>query len=143
MTRASTVFFIVLTNLPMTFLAMCASSQDEKSKGVKYLIMGVYVAVLALAIFVAFKDIGMVPRTGTKIGIMLLALLFPELFLILTLISTSSMGVGFFSGTPIQSQMLGDYLTPSKMMKGAGKSMAAGMGLGMDSPSMSDSSSIF
>ena len=132
----------------MTLLSMCLGCQDEKNKGARITLMVVYGVLLALALFLAIKDIGLVTRTGTKVGIVLLALAFPELFCILHLISTSSMGVGFFSGSPIESKM-SEYFTPAKMMQAAGKRMKAdmsapGMMAEMSTPSSgSDASSIF
>jgi len=133
----------------MTLLSMCLGCQDEKNKGARITLMVVYGVLLALALFLAIKDIGLVSHTGTKIGIVLLALAMPELFCILHLISTSSMGVGFFSGSPIESKM-SEYFAPTKMMQAAaGKRMAADMSTpsmmaGMSTPSSgSDASSIF
>ena len=129
-------------------LSMCLGCQDEKNKGARITIMVVYGVVLALALFLAIKDIGLVIHTGTKIGIVLLALAMPELFCILHLISTSSMGVGFFSGSPIESKM-SEYFAPTKMMQASGRRMTADMSAPnmmaeMSTPSSgSDASSIF
>ena len=118
---------------------MCLGCQDEKNKGARITIMVVYGVVLALALFLAIKDIGLVTHTATKVWIVLLAAAMPELFIILHGISTSSMGVGFFSGSPIESKM-SEYFTPTKMMQASGKRMTADM----STPSSgSDASSIF
>jgi hypothetical protein len=132
----------------MTMLSMCLGCQDEKNKGARITIMVVYGVVLALALFLAIKDIGLVTHTATKVWIVLLAAVMPELFIMLHGVSTSSMGVGFFSGSPIESKM-SEYFTPTKMMQASGRRMTADMSAPnmmaeMSTPSSgSDASSIF
>jgi len=100
----------------------------------------VQLAILGLAIFLAIKDMGMIPHTATKIWVLALALLLPELFLILHGISTSSLGVSFFSGSPVEAHASGfKHAVSSKAAKGVASS------LGLDSSDMTadSSSSLF
>lgn len=91
--------------------------------------------IIGLAIFLAVKDIGMVPHTSTKIWVIALAVLMPELFVILHGISTSSLGVNFFSGSPIEAHV-------SSFKHGAAsKAAKAAASLDLDSSDPTDSSS--
>ena len=70
---------------------------------VKKSIQILYYILTAVAIFLAIKDMSFLERTSTKVWVFLLSIFFPELFVILHGISTSSMGVSFFTGSPIEA----------------------------------------
>jgi len=85
----------------------------------------VFWLLLALAVFLAVKDMGLLQHTSTKIWVLLLAVTFPELYIILHGISTSSMGVSFFTGSPVESKVGGDWFKP-KAKSWASKAKAMG-----------------
>lgn len=76
-----------------------AVSQAQVAKALMNLL---YVAIVAVAIFLAVRDMSMLTHTTTKVWLFLLAVTVPELYVILHGISSSSMGIGFFSGSPVQ-----------------------------------------
>lgn len=87
----------------MSLLAVWLSSTEEKNKMLKKTIQILYYVLTALAIFLAIKDMSFLERTSTKVWVFLLSIFFPELFVILHGLSTSSMGVNFFTGSPIEA----------------------------------------
>lgn len=111
---------------------MCQS--DTKKSPMTLFWNIIWLAILALAIFLAIKDMGMLTHTSTKIWVLLLAIAWPEGFVILQGISTSVQGIGFFSGSPIE---------PRSFMKHAASSKLSAKDLGLDSADLSDSSSLF
>lgn len=137
-------------NKTMSLLCMWLASQEEKNKSTRMIIQVIFYVLLALAVFLAVKDMGLLSHTSTKIFVLLLAIIFPELYIILHGISTSSMGVNFFTGSPIESKMGSGFFKPkgkssamdmdassslgSDMGMGAG--MGAGMGMGYGASSM-------
>ena len=76
-----------------------AVSQTQVAKALMNLL---YIAIVAVAIFLAVRDMSMLTHTTTKVWLFLLAVTVPELYVILHGISSSSMGIGFFSGSPVQ-----------------------------------------
>ena len=72
-----------------------------------------YYILTAVAIFLAIKDMSFLERTSTKVWIFLLSIFVPELFVLLHGISTSSMGVNFFTGSPIEAHAHSWY-TPKR-----------------------------
>ena len=111
----------------MSILSVWLASQQEKNKGMRMMITVLWFLVLALAIYLAIKDMNLLTHTSTKIWVFLLAIVFPELFLILSGISTSSMGVGFFSGSPVESRMSSNWFKPKSKSWGGGSKAAAAM----------------
>jgi hypothetical protein len=87
----------------MSLIAVWLASTEEKNKMVKKSIQILYYILTAVAIFLAIKDMSFLERTSTKVWVFLLSIFFPELFVILHGISTSSMGVNFFTGSPIEA----------------------------------------
>jgi hypothetical protein len=97
----------------MSLLCFWLASQEEKEKSKRMIIQLIFAGVLALALFLAFKDLSLLSNASTKFWVVLLALVFPELYICLHGISTSSMGVNFFSGSPVESRMSGgDWFKP-------------------------------
>lgn len=81
-----------------------ASTQSEKtaqSKTTSIVIVIIYLVLVALAVFLALKDMGQMHSTSAKVWLMLLAVGFPDLFVILHGLSTSSHGLSFFAADPI------------------------------------------
>jgi len=137
----------------MSIISMWISQAEEKNKTLKNILTILWYAILVLALFLAVKDMGMLTHGMTKVGVILLAAMFPELYVILHLISTSSMGVGFFSGSPIESKMSTSWFKPSggasswlggsKAAKAA-KAAAPSPDMDMGTPTeTTDSSSLF
>ena len=89
----------------MSLLSAFLASQQAKSSNVRSAIQAVYIAIMALAIFLAIKDLNLLQHTSTKVWVMLLAIMTPELYVILHGISSSSIGVNFFSGSPVEAHM--------------------------------------
>lgn len=108
----------------MSLLSIWLASTESKDKGVRRTVQIVFWALLVLAVFLAVKDMGLLQHTTTKIWVLLLAISFPELYIILHGISTSSMGVNFFTGSPVESKIGGDWFKPKGKSWGH-KGMAA------------------
>jgi hypothetical protein len=64
-----------------------------------------YLAVFAIAIFLAIRDMDSLHDTTTKVWAFLLAIFLPELYVILHGLSNASMGVGFFHEAMLQMPM--------------------------------------
>jgi hypothetical protein len=111
----------------MSILSVWLASQEEKNKGMRMMITVLWFLVLALAIYLAIKDMNLLTHTSTKIWVFALAIAFPELFIVLTGISTSSMGVSFFSGSPVESSMSSNWFKPKGKSWGRGSKAAAAM----------------
>jgi hypothetical protein len=111
---------------------------DSKSKTFKSVVMVLQFAIFVLAVFLAVKDLNLLSHMSTKIWVFLLAALMPELYVVLHGISSSSMGVGFFSGSPIESKLSGGDI--KKMMSAASKLVPD---VTSPTPDMGDSSSLF
>ena len=111
----------------MSILSVWLASQEEKNKGTRMMITVLWFLFLALAIYLAIKDMNLLTHTSTKIWIFGLAVIFPELFVVLHGVSTSSMGVGFFSGSPVESKMGSDWFKPKGKSWGRGSKAAAAM----------------
>lgn len=101
----------------MSLIAVWLASVEDKNKTLKKTIEILYYILTALAIFLAIKDMSFLERGSTKVWMFLLCLFFPELFIVLHGISTSSMGVSFFGGSPIEKHSH-KWFTPasSRMM---------------------------
>lgn len=61
----------------------------------------VMLLALLLAIYLAIRDLGFLQNTSTKIAVLALAIIYPDLYILLHWISTASAGVGFLSGSPV------------------------------------------
>ena len=88
----------------MSLLSAFIASQDVKSGRMRATLQAIYIFILAFSIFLAIKDLNLLQHTSTKVWVMILAIFMPELYVILHGISTSSMSVNFFSGSPVESQ---------------------------------------
>jgi len=116
----------------------CLMNWDSKNQTFKNFVMAMQFAVFALAIFLAVKDLNLLSHMSTKVWVFLLAALMPELYVILHGISSSSMGVGFFSGSPVESKLSGSDI--KKMMSAASKLVPD---VTSPTPAMGESSSLF
>ena len=77
---------------------------DEKGKEALHSIITVAsVIVWVLAIYLGIRDISHVRAGWTKFWVLALAVLMPELYVILHGIQSSAMGQPFFKGTPVES----------------------------------------
>lgn len=97
----------------MSLISVWLASTEQKHKILKKTIQILYYILTAFAIFLAIKDMSFLEKTSTKIWIFLLSIFFPELFVLLHGISTSSMGVNFFTGSPIEARAHSWY-TPKR-----------------------------
>jgi hypothetical protein len=140
-------------NKIMSLLSIWLASTEQKDKGVRRTVQIIFWVLLAVAVFLAVKDMGLLQHTSTKIWVLLLAITFPELYIILHGISTSSMGVSFFTGSPVESKMGADWYKPHAKSWGHGdvdssslsemKFDAAPKPPPMATPGSTDSSSLF
>ena len=89
----------------MSILCWLASStqhdRSNSSKVVNALVTTLMIVMLIVAIYLAVRDMGYLQNSSTKFAILALALFYPDLYILLHWISTSSSGVGFFSGAPV------------------------------------------
>ena len=137
----------------MSLLSIWLASTETKDKAVRRTVQVIFWVLLALAVFLAVKDMGLLQHTSTKIWVLLLAITFPELYIILHGISTSSMGVNFLTGSPVESKIGGDWFKPKGKSwghKGMESSSLSEMNYGaapkapeMSTPGSTESSSLF
>jgi len=119
-------------NKTMSLLSIWLASQEEKNKGTRMIIQVIFGVLIALAVFLAVKDMGLLSHTSTKVWVLILAVTMPEIYIILHGVSTSSMGVNFFTGSPVESKMGSDFFKPMSKSYNRGASAAA---MDMDSSS--------
>jgi len=89
----------------MTLLGMVCADHDTRPSTLKTVARVLYAAIFILAIVLAIKDMNLLTHLSTKLWVLALAVLLPELYVILHGISSSSMGVNFFTGSPIEARM--------------------------------------
>ena len=83
-------------------LFLSAPSSQAKNHAKNTLMTFLYVAITGLAVFLAIMDMSALDGTATKIWLFLLAICVPELYVILHGISSSSLGLPFFSRTLLE-----------------------------------------
>lgn len=85
-------------------LVIASTSSEKPSQAAKTTItvwMLIFFVLYVIAIYLAIRDMKYLPRTSTKVWVLLLALFVPELYCILHGISSSAQGVSFFAGSPM------------------------------------------
>lgn len=87
--------------LPMLFVCSTNDKSGQGMKTVASVIGLVYIVLFVLAIYLAIRDMQFLQRTSTKIWVLLLSILVPELYVVLHGISSSAQGVSFFAGSPM------------------------------------------
>ena len=108
--------------LPMLFVCNTNDKSGQGMKTVASIIGLVYIMLFVLAIYLAIRDMQFLQRTSTKIWVLLLAILVPELYVVLHGISSSAQGVSFFAGSPMPGGGGGGSVMPT-MSPFAGGSM--------------------
>lgn len=89
--------------IPIVVMNTTADKDSQASKAMTNIVVALIFLLYVVAIYLAVRDMKYLPQTSTKIWILLLALLFPDLYCIFHGLSSSSQGVAFFAGTPITS----------------------------------------
>lgn len=87
----------LLTYLVTTSAPAAERNDAGMSKLINNLASFVYIVILGLAVFLAVRDMGSLHSTGPKVWLFCLAIFAPELYVILHGLSSSSMGMPFFS----------------------------------------------
>ena len=82
-----------------TTLSATSSDRNNSVKAVNALLIVLYLGCLTLSIFLAIRDMGALHNTASKVWLFLLAALMPELYVLIHGLSTSTLGLGFFSET--------------------------------------------
>lgn len=118
----------------LTWLGLNSDKRQATAWGM--LINVIQLVLLGLALYVAIKDIGLIEHTATKIWVIVLAALVPELFLCLHGLSTSASGISFFGGAPIEARA--SSFTRRVSSKAA---RAASDSLGLDTSDLTEDSS--
>ena len=83
-------------------LLLFLSGNNEKNHLKNAVVTFLYVAILALAVFLAIMDLGAIDGTKAKVWLFLLAIFCPELYVIMHGISSSSLGLPFFGRTLLE-----------------------------------------
>ena len=74
--------------------------RDEKKDKLRSVFFIIFIVLLVLSLFLCYKDTKNVGSRSTKFWLYLMAIVFPDLYVILHGIQTSSMNSGFFSSSP-------------------------------------------
>lgn len=89
----------------MTFPLIIISGVNDKSthaaKVFATTVTAIYFVLFILAIYLAVRDMQFLPKTSTKIWVLVLAIFFPDLYVLLHGVSSSAQGISFFSGSPM------------------------------------------
>ena len=101
-------------------LVLCSvfCDRDERNKAnhcIGTVAVAVVLGVLGLSLYLASRDMSLLSNGATKVWVFLLALLMPELYVVLHGVSSSSAGLGFFEGAPVEggAGLKADWLTPT------------------------------
>ena len=84
----------------MTLLSAVYLFGDDRRGALKTTILAIYAFFLVVALFVCYRDTKLAPVGQTKLWVLLFAVMFPELYVILHGIQTSSLRRSFFSSAP-------------------------------------------
>lgn len=99
-----------------------AMTKDERSntaRVINAITTFVQIGLIVVALILVVRDLSSVKGASLKFAILALALLMPELYVILHWISTSSMGLGFWTGAPLsQGKSFFEPFTPASSMMG-------------------------
>ena len=82
--------------LPLLLFATGGNQHNQTAKVINTICCIITIALLALAIFLAIKDMSNLNSTSSKIWLFLLAIFVPELYVLLHGLASSVSGVGFF-----------------------------------------------
>lgn len=107
-------------------IGVTASDRNNTAKAVNGLMSILFLVVLAVAVFLAIRDMGALQGTAPKIWLFLFAVFVPEVYVVIHGLSSSSMGVGFFSESLVdvpgftsmlgqQTSHAGSAATPSSL----------------------------
>uniref|UniRef100_A0A6C0C1X6 Uncharacterized protein n=1 Tax=viral metagenome TaxID=1070528 RepID=A0A6C0C1X6_9ZZZZ len=91
-----------MSMLPYLSSVTCTEKNNNTAKVVNALATVVYFAVFGLAIFLAIRDMNSLDTTASKVWLFVFALFAPELYVIIHGLSSSSMGMPFFSETAVE-----------------------------------------
>lgn len=106
--------------------------RSNTSRFVNMATTALMIGALLLAIYLAIHDLGFLQSTSTKVAVLALAAIYPDLYILLHWISTSSAGVGFLSGSPVTPLSA----TPYSTSFGLGSSEKLGAGAPASSGSL-------
>ena len=77
------------------------NGNSNPSKTINTVVTTMMIVMLVLAIYLAIRDMSFLPSVTTKMAILALAILYPDLYILLHWISTSTTNVPFLSGAPM------------------------------------------
>ena len=98
----------------------------ERRQLYRHVLVAAHVVSLALAVFLAVREFETLPSLSAKAALLTIAVLYPDLFVLVQWVTTSMQGVSLLSNTP-----LGIYLPPSA----APTALAPASSLASSSPS--------
>jgi hypothetical protein len=119
-----------------TAAALIGASGDkdnQMAKTVSSTVTILYIILFVLAIYLAIRDMKFLPNTSSKIWLLLLAVLLPELTVILHGLSSSSQGIGFFDGSPLPGS---GGMSPSAMPQSLSPMSVPSLGTSLGSSMM-------
>ena len=93
-------------------LVMHATStrRNNVEKTANTIIMVLFLCILAISVFLALRDMSALQGTAPKMWLLIFAVLVPEVYVVIHGLSSSSLGMGFFSETLVDIPAFGDGL---------------------------------
>ena len=88
--------------LPYLSSVTCTDRDNNTAKVINAITTIVYFGLFALAIFLAIKDMNSLEHAASKIWLFIFALFAPELYVIIHGLSSSSLGLPFFSENAVE-----------------------------------------
>jgi hypothetical protein len=88
-------------------ISVTSSDRNNTAKAVNGLVSIIFLVLLALAVFLAIRNMGSLQGTATKIWLFLFAVFVPEVYVVIHGLSNASMGLGFFSESLVDVPSLG------------------------------------
>lgn len=92
-------------------ISVTSTDRNNTAKAINGLVTVLFLVLLAVAVYLAIRDMASLEGTAPKVWLFLFAVFVPEVYVVIHGLSSSSMGVGFFSESlvdvPAFSGMMG------------------------------------
>jgi len=99
-------------------LAVTCNDRNNSAKSMNGIVSLVFLVVFALAIFLAIRDMGSLEGTMPKVWLFMFAVFAPELYVIIHGLSSSTMGIPFFSESVVDVPAISHLTSPGSSVSG-------------------------
>lgn len=82
--------------------SITCNDRNNSAQTLNTIVSIIYFGVLVLSIFLAIRDMNSLDTTASKVWLFIFAIFAPELYVIIHGLSSSSLGMPFFSESPVE-----------------------------------------